>query len=197
MSVAVNHQITLSEENKIYTGKGSENTGNNIDDIISDLSDIIFQMNILFKKNRDVLNAYNQKQQMLGWDIQISSIKNKRDAIDKTAAGTISSGICSILAGVTSGLGAVTSLKLGDIAIHGSSALGQLEVGSGKLAEGQMTLQADLKRMTGDLQNSGAQSYNKNISELSDKISELRQNMKDFGNNINNMMGQISMAVKL
>lgn len=50
MNMIVNHQITLSEENKIYTGKGSENTGNNIDDIISDLSDIIFQMNILFKK---------------------------------------------------------------------------------------------------------------------------------------------------
>ncbi|EKN6274467.1 chemotaxis protein [Yersinia enterocolitica] len=204
MNMIVNHQITLSEENKISTGKGSANTGNNIDDIISDLSDIIFQMNILFKKNRDILNAYSQKQQMLGWDIQISSIQNKRDAIDKTATGTIASGVCSILAGVTSGLGAVASLKLGDIAIHGSSALGQLGVGSGKLAEGQMALQADLQRMTSDLQSSGAQSYNKNISELSDKISELsdkiselRQNMKDLGNNINNMMGQISMAVKL
>lgn len=52
MNMIVNHQITLSEENKISTGKGSANTGNNIDDIISDLSDIIFQMNILFKKKQ-------------------------------------------------------------------------------------------------------------------------------------------------
>ncbi|CNF60534.1 hypothetical protein [Yersinia enterocolitica] len=197
MNMIVNHQITLSEENKIYPGKDSTDAGNSIEDIMSDLSDIIFQMNVLFKKNRDMLNAYSQKQQMLGWDIQISSIQNKRDAIDKTATGTIASGVCSILAGVTSGLGAVASLKLGDIAIHGSSALGQLEVGSSKLAEGQMTLQADLQRMTSDLQNSGAQSYNKNISELSDKISELRQNMKDLSNNISSMMGQIAIAVKL
>lgn len=52
MNMIVNHQITLSEENKISTGKGSANTDNNIDDIISDLSDIIFQMNILFKKKQ-------------------------------------------------------------------------------------------------------------------------------------------------
>ncbi|EPS8493656.1 chemotaxis protein [Yersinia enterocolitica] len=197
MNMIVNHQITLSEGNKISTGKDSANTGNNIDDIISDLSNIIFQMNILFKKMRDMLNAYNQKQQMLGWDIQVNSMRNKRDAIDKTAAGAIASGVCTLISGVASGVGAGASLKFGEIATHSSSALGQLGAGSGKLVEGDMARNADLLRMTSDLQSSGAQSYNKNISELLDKISELRQNMKDLGNNINNMMGQISMAAKL
>lgn len=50
MNMIVNHQITLSEENKIYPGKDSADAGNSIEDIMSDLSDIIFQMNILFKK---------------------------------------------------------------------------------------------------------------------------------------------------
>ncbi|HDL6962841.1 TPA: chemotaxis protein [Yersinia enterocolitica] len=197
MNMIVNYQVTLSEENKISTGKGGENTGHNIDDIISDLSDIIFQMNILFKKMRDMLNTYNQKQQMLGWDIQVSSMQSKRDAIDKAAIGAITSGACTIFSGVASAVGAVASLKVGDIATHGCSALGQLGAGSGKLVEGTSAREADSQRMIGDLQSSGAQSYNKNISELLDKISELRQNMKDLGNNINNMMGQISMAVKL
>lgn len=197
MNMTVNHQITLPEQNKISLEKNNERIGGNINDIMSDLSNIIFQMNILFKKMRDLLNTYNQKQQVLGWDIQVNSMQNKREAIDKTAAGALASGICTIISGVVSGAGAVASLKLGDIATHSSSALGQLGAGSGKLVEGDMARNADLLRMTSDLQSTGAQSYNKNISELLDKMNEARQNMKDFRSFINNMMGQISMAVKL
>lgn len=146
---------------------------------------------------RDLLNTYNQKQQVLGWDIQVNSMNNKREAIDKTASGAITSGVCSILSGVVSGVGAVASIKVGDIASHGSAAFGLFSSGSSKWVEADMTRSADLLRMTSDLQSSGAQTYNKNISELLDKLSESRQNMKDLGNTINNMMGQISMAVKL
>ncbi|HHH2123092.1 TPA: chemotaxis protein, partial [Yersinia enterocolitica] len=168
MDIIVNHQITLSEENKISAGKGSANTGHDIDDIMSDLSDIIFKMNILFKQIRDMLNTYNQKQQMLGWDIQVSSMQSKRDALEKTAIGAITSGACTIFSGVVGIAGAAVSLKLGDIATHGSSALGQLTSSSGKLAEGVCVREADLQRMISDLRGSNAQSYNKNISELSD-----------------------------
>lgn len=197
MNMTVNHQITLPEQHNISTEKSSGDVGHNVEDMMSDLSNIIFQMNILFKKMRDVLNVYNQKQQVLGWDIQVSSMQNRRDAIDKTAAGAITSGVCTILSGVVSGVGAVASLKFGDIATHGGSALGQLGAGSGKLVEGNNTREADLLRMISDLQSSGAQSYNKNMSELSDKMNESRQNMKDLGNSINNIMSQITMAVKL
>lgn len=197
MNMTVNHQITLPEQHNISSEKNSGDVGHNVEDMMSDLSNIIFQMNILFKKMRDVLNVYNQKQQVLGWDIQVSSMQNRRDAIDKTAVGAITSGVCTILSGVVSGAGAVASLKFGDIATHGGSALGQLGAGSGKLVEGNNTREADLLRMTSDLQSSGAQSYNKNMSELSDKMNESRQNMKDLGNSINNIMSQITMAVKL
>ncbi|WP_174849503.1 type III secretion system translocon protein SseD [Yersinia artesiana] len=197
MDITNYHQIKLSGQNEIATEKERRDVGNDGKDIILDLSNIIFQMNELFKKMRDMLNAYNQKQQMLGWDIQVSSMQSKRAAIDKTAIGAITNGACAIFSGVASAVGAVASLKVGDIATHGGSALGQLGAGSGKLVEGTSAREADSQRMIGDLQSSGAQSYNKNISELLDKISELRQNMKDLGNNINNMMGQISMAVKL
>lgn len=197
MNMTVNHQITLPEKNEISTKKGNKGIEDSISDIMSDLSNIIFQMNILFKKMRDLLNTYSQKQQILGWNIQVTSMQNKREAIDKTASGAITSGVCSIISGVASSVGAVASLKFGDIATHGGSALGQLGAGSGKLVEGDMARNADLLRMTSDLQSSSAQSYNKNISELLDKMNESRQNMKDFRSFINNMMGQISMAVKL
>lgn len=196
MNMIVNDKIVMSGQDAI-SPQGKVGVGNNAENIMSDLSDIIFQMTLLFKKMRDLLNTYNQKQQVLGWDIQVNSMNNKREAIDKTASGAIASGVCSILSGVVSGVGAVASIKVGDIASHGSAALGQLSAGSGKLAEGDMARNADLLRMTSDLQSSGAQTYNKNISELLDKLSESRQNMKDLGNTINNMMGQISMAVKL
>lgn len=197
MNMSVNHGITLPEQSRVSTEKGSEGTGNYVENFMSDLSNIILKMNILFKKMRDLLNTYNQKQQKLGWDIQVNSMQNKREAIDKTASGAIASGVCTILSGIASGAGAAASFKFGDIATHSGSALGQLGAGSGKLVEGDMARNADLLRMTSDLQSSGAQSYNKNISELLDKLNESRQNMKDLGNSINNMMGQISMAVKL
>ncbi|HDL7090330.1 TPA: chemotaxis protein [Yersinia enterocolitica] len=197
MDMIVNHQITLSGDNNISTRKDSANTGHNIDDIMFDLSDIILEMNKLDNQRRDMMSAYNQKQQMLGWDIQVSSMQNKRDAIDKTARGAIVSSACTLVSGVVGIAGAAVSLKLGDIATHGSSALGQITSGGGKLAEGVYAREADLQRMISDLQGSNAQSYNKNISELSDKISELRQNMKDLSNNISSMMGQIAIAAKL
>lgn len=196
MNMTVNDKIVMSGQDAI-SPQGKVGVGNTAENIMSDLSDIIFQMTLLFKKMRDLLNTYNQKQQILGWDIQVNSMNNKREAIDKTASGAIASGVCSILSGVVSGVGAVASIKIGDIASHGSAALGQLSAGSGKLAEGDMARNADLLRMTSDLQSSSAQTYNKNISELLDKLSESRQSIKDLGNTINNMMGQISMAVKL
>lgn len=197
MNMIVNHQMILSEGNKVSTEKDNTNSGNNINDIMSDLSDIVFKMVMLFKKMRDMLNTYNQKQQELGWNIQVASMQNKRDAIDKTAIGAITSGVCTILSGVASGVGAVASLKVGDIATHGGSALGQLGSGSGKLVEGSSTREADSLRMNGDLQYSNAQSYNKNISELRDNTNELRQSIKDLTVAVNNIQSQISMAVKL
>ena len=196
MGITVSSPIILSGENEISAVKDRGDISGNIKDIISNLSDIIFQMNILFKKMRDILNVYNQKQQELGWGIQVISMHNKREAIDKTAAGAIANGVCTILSGVVSGVGAGASFKVGEIGVHAGTALGQLGSGSGKLVEGDMARNAELLRMTSELQSSGAQSYNKNISELLDKVNELRQNMKDLGNTINNIMGQITMAVK-
>ncbi|HDM8437636.1 chemotaxis protein [Yersinia enterocolitica] len=197
MSMAVNHQITLPEQNKISTEKDNEGAGNNINDMILDLSNIMIESYILFKRNRDLLSAYSEKQPELVFEMQKISMQNKREAIDKTWSGALANGVCSIISGTVSGVGAVTSLKLGDIATHSGSALGQLGAGSGKLVEGDMARNAELLRMTSDLQSSSAQSYNKNISDIWDKMNDARQNIKDLSNTISSMIGQISMAVKL
>ncbi|MGT3164743.1 chemotaxis protein [Yersinia enterocolitica] len=197
MSVAVNHQITLPEQNKIPTEKDNERVGNNNNDMILDLSNIIFENYILFKRNRDLQGLYSEKQSELVFEIQKISMQNKREAIDKTWSGALANGVCSIISGTVGCVGAATSLKLGDIATHSGSALGQLGAGSGKLVEGDMARNAELLRMTSDMQSSSAQSYNKNISDIWDKMNETRQNMKDLSNTISSMIGQISMAVKL
>ncbi|MBX9477181.1 chemotaxis protein [Yersinia enterocolitica] len=197
MNMTVNHQITLPEQNKISTEKYNEGAGNNINDMILDLSNIMIKSYILFKRNRDLLSAYSEKQPALVFEMQKISMQNKREAIDKTWSGALANGVCSIISGTVSGVGAVTSLKLGDIATHSGSALGQLGAGSGKLVEGDMARNAELLRMTSDMQSSSAQSYNKNISDIWDKMNETRQNMKDLSNTISSMIGQISMAVKL
>ncbi|AJJ12567.1 enterobacterial EspB family protein [Yersinia rohdei] len=196
MNITVNDKMAISEQAPV-SNSGASESGGGIKDIMSYLSDVIFQMNVLFKKMRNLMNTYNQKQQELGWKIQVSSMSNRREAIDKTASGAIASGACSIISGVVGGIGAGASIEFGDIASHASNAFGQLSTGSGKLVEGDMARNSDLLRMSSDLQNSGAQSYNKNISELFDKTNEARNNMKDLGNTINNMIGQIAMTVKL
>ncbi|AJJ27404.1 TPA: chemotaxis protein [Yersinia enterocolitica] len=195
MNMTVKHQIQSSGDNTLSTEKNG-GMGNNTDNIIADLTDIIFKMVGLMKQMRDLLNAYNQKQQILGWNIQVNAMSNKREAIDKTASAAIASGACSIVSGFISGTGAGASLKLGDIATHIGSAVGQLSAGSGKLAEGDMTRNAELFNMASGLQSSSAQTYNKNSSELADKVGEVRQNMKEFANTLTNLICQIATAAK-
>jgi secreted effector protein SseD len=196
MNMKVSDDIKIDGKNTLPVND-ARGIWDNVGDIISDISDIIFKMNELFKKMRDLLNAYNQKQQSLGWDVQVNSLENKREAITNTATGAYVSGGLSILSGLIGGAGAGASTRMGDIAMHTSSALGQMSTGAGKIAEGDMSRSADLLRMTSDLQSSGAQSYNKNLNELQDKIRDIRQGMKDFGNTLVNMANQIAMAAKL
>ncbi|CNI24819.1 type III secretion system translocon protein SseD [Yersinia pekkanenii] len=195
MNIPINQEIKVNEQVPQSVDNGGR-VDNNIGNIISNISDVIFQMSELFKKMRDLLNTYNQKQQTLGWDIQVSSMKNKRDAIAKVADGAIASGVCAIISGVVSGVGAGVGLKFGEIGGQGGKAIGELISGSGRLAEGDMAQDAELSRMLSDLQGSGAQSYNKSITELENKIHEARQSMNDINNTLLNLNNQIAMASK-
>ncbi|WP_245610917.1 chemotaxis protein [Yersinia kristensenii] len=168
----------------------------NIGKIINNISDIISQMYMLFKEMRDLLNTYNQKQQTLGWDIQVSGMQNKRDAIAKTLEGAIASGVCAIVSGVVNVGGAGAGLKFGDIAGHVGKGFGELIGGSGKLREGVMAQEAELSRMKSDLQSQSGQSYSKAITELQDKIREARQVLSDIDSSLLSLNNQILTAAK-
>lgn len=170
---------------------------NNIGNIISDISDIISQMYALFKKMRDLLGAYGGKQFELLFNIKATAMKNQREAIDKTASAAIASGVCSMLSGIFSGVGAGAGDRLGGIGGHISNATGQSIIGIGKLAEGDKARAAETLRMASILQSSSSDSYSKNSNEIQDKIVELRQAFKEFGNTLTNLINHISMAVKL
>ncbi|CNI98735.1 MULTISPECIES: hypothetical protein [Yersinia] len=196
MGISVSHEIKSLEQN-MPSVDGKSFRESNIDDVLTSLSDVIFKMFELFKKMRDLLNAYNQKQQELGWDLQVNSMSQKREAIDDSCAASTFSGAGNIVSGIFSFGGGAASVKCGELTSHIGSGLGGISAGGCKITEGNLARDAEISRMTGDLQNSNSQSYAKSISELQNSLSESRQSSKEFSKDITNIINQIAMAMKL
>lgn len=197
MGISVSHEIKALEQN-MPSVDGKSFRESNIDDVLTSLSDVIFKMFELFKKMRDLLNAYNQKQQELGWDLQVNSMSQKREAISDTFVASLLNGVGSIASGsfgIIGGLGSFS--RLGELASHAGTSVGKLSEGGLKAGEGAWVRDAEISRMTGDLQNSNSQSYAKSISELQNSLSESRQSSKEFSKDITNIINQIAMAMKL
>ena len=169
----------------------------NINDVISSLSDIIFKMVELFKKMRDLLSCYNQKQEVLGWDLQVSSMTKKREAISDACSASTIGGVASICSGIGSFAGGAASISHGELAGHIGSGLGSISAGGLKIGEGSLTRDADSERLIGDLQNNNSQSYGKSISDLQSKLGDSRQSIKELSKDITNLISQINMTVKL
>ena len=53
-------------------------SGSEAMDAIAQLNELIVKLAEIFKKLRNVLQEYNQKQQLLGWDVQKASMDTKR-----------------------------------------------------------------------------------------------------------------------
>ncbi|MBS0056525.1 chemotaxis protein [Yersinia sp. Marseille-Q3913] len=197
MGISVSHGIKALEQNTPSVD-GKSYRESNIDDVLSSLSDVIFKMFELFKKMRDLLSAYNQKQQELGWDLQVNSMNQKRESIADTYQASILSGSSALLSGSVGIAGGVASLSpLGELASHAGTGAGKISEGGFKIGEGGWTRDAELSRMTGDLQNSNSQSYAKSISALQNSLSESRQSSKELSKDVTNIINQIAMAVKL
>lgn len=196
MNTPISQEIKVNDKALQTVDDGGE-LDNSTGNIISDISDIISKMYELVKKMRDSLSAYGGKQFELLFNIKAAAMKSQREAIDKTASAAISNGVCSILSGVVSAASAGAGDLWGGIGAPIGGVAGQFITGSGKLAEGDISRQAETLRMESNLQSFSSDSYSKNSNEIQDKIGEVRQEFKDFSNTLTNLINNISMAVKL
>ncbi|CNH41071.1 methyl-accepting chemotaxis protein [Yersinia massiliensis] len=196
MNIPVSHEVN-SIRSTTSVDDINDLHESNINDVISSLSDVIFKMVELFKKMRDLLSCYNQKQEVLGWDLQVSSMNKKREAISDACSASTIGGVASICSGIGSFAGGAASISHGELAGHIGSGLGSISAGGLKIGEGALTRDADSERLIGDLQNNNSQSYGKSISDLQSKLGDSRQSIKELSKDITSLISQINMTVKL
>ncbi|WP_145490873.1 type III secretion system translocon protein SseD [Yersinia aleksiciae] len=195
MSISVSHEIKLLEQDTpSIDGKNDRNSNTN--DVLSSLSYIISEMFELFKKMRDLLSAYNQKQQELGWNLQVSSMSKKRESIADSCDISKYSGAGSIISGIFSLGGGAASCRYGELASHIGSGLGGMTSGGSKITEGNLARDADVSRMISEMQSSNSQSYAKSSMDLLNISGESRQNSKELSKDITSIINQIAMAAK-
>lgn len=187
--LATNIQIMSS--NRVDPNLDNTGAPIDLDGLLSAFTIIWQQMMLLAKQLRDVMQAYNQKKQELGWDIEVNTLKNKLQAITDSYQASRDGSIGRLFGGVLS----VGGAYFGDLGLRLGGALGQGVGGMADwMAAGESRL-ADQDRAIADLQDKGAQSYNKTLDELLLKARDIMQQMMDMGKNLVDVLTQVLRAL--
>ena len=139
-------------------------------DIMNDINDLMVKMVALYKKLRNLLQEYNQKQQSLGWDIQKASVdRQKEAALTEFASGVVSGG-ASILGGCM----AIRGANIGtDQAMAKAKGISSVIEGGGKLSSSVVNLRTQQDKIEGDLIGKSASSYLKGAETDASKAMEV------------------------
>ena len=175
---------------------GHDVSGSEAMDAISQLNELIVKLAEIFKKLRNILQEYNQKQQLLGWDVQKASMDSKRDSIESAFESAAWAGGLQILSGVIGMAGVGATGKFGEGATHLGQALGKGVDGVGSTVSASMTKDAEMEKMDGEFKAMNSQNYSKNVSELSDKARQISDQMRSLVKELVELHGRISSAVR-
>ncbi|CAM2880274.1 pathogenicity island effector protein [Vibrio neptunius] len=178
-----------------HTGYDQDVSGSEAMDAISQLNELIIKLAEIFKKLRNVLQEYNQKQQLLGWDVQKASMDTKRDAIKSAFESAAWSGGLQILSGAIGMVGVGATSKFGEGATHLGQALGKGVDGAGSMVSASITKDAEMEKMDGEFKALNAQNYAKNVNELSDKARQISEQMRSLVKELVELHGRIASAV--
>ncbi|NRF16143.1 pathogenicity island effector protein [Vibrio coralliilyticus] len=170
-------------------------SGSEAMDAIAQLNELIVKLAEIFKKLRNVLQEYNQKQQLLGWDVQKASMDTKRDAIKSAFESAAWSGGLQILSGVVGMVGVGATSKFGKGATDLGQALGKSVDGVGSMVSASITKDAEMEKMDGEFKAMNAQNYAKNVNELSDKARQISEQMRSLVKELVELHGRIASAV--
>ncbi|HGJ5865614.1 MAG TPA: hypothetical protein ACHBZ9_16100 [Arsenophonus nasoniae] len=194
-----NIQSTLSSTNSV-SQYNTSSYGDGMESI-SQINELMMMLTEMLKKLRNTLQEFNQKQQELGWNIQVASMDKKREGIDHAYDAAMFTGTAQILAGTASLIGMGTGASFGSAAI--TQLGGQIGHSGGQLLQGTMQMHsandtklAELDKLTGELQTTNAQNYAKNTNDLADKIRQVSEQMRAFTKDLVELHGRISSSIR-
>ncbi|MFS1538720.1 MAG: hypothetical protein ACL7BU_08590 [Candidatus Phlomobacter fragariae] len=172
---------------------------------ISQINELMMMLSEMLKKLRDILQEFNQKQQELGWNIQVASMDKKREGIDNansaaiwSAGGQIAAGVAGLAGtGIGAAAGANGAMQTG-VTVGGQigSGLGHGTQGITQIQSANDTKLAELDKITGELEATSAQNYAKNINDLADKIRQVSEQMKAFTKDLVELHSRISSSIR-
>ncbi|HGJ5878183.1 MAG TPA: hypothetical protein ACHBZ9_03630 [Arsenophonus nasoniae] len=191
-----NIQSTLHDTNSIT----QYNTSSYSDGMesISQINELMMMLTEMLKKLRNTLQEFNQKQQELGWNIQVASMDKKREGIDNANSAAKWSAWGQIAAGVVGLAGIGAGKYLGSAKIGGQigNSLGQSTQGITQIQSANDTKLAELDKLTGELQTTNAQNYAKNTNDLADKIRQVSEQMRAFTKDLVELHSRISSSIR-
>ncbi|HGJ5854350.1 hypothetical protein [Arsenophonus nasoniae] len=191
-----NIQSTLHDTNSIT----QYNTSSYSDGMesISQINELMMMLTEMLKKLRNTLQEFNQKQQELGWNIQVASMDKKREGIDNANSAAKWSAWGQIAAGVVGLAGIGAGKYLGSAQIGGQigNSLGQSTQGITQIQSANDTKLAELDKLTGELQTTNAQNYAKNTNDLADKIRQVSEQMRAFTKDLVELHSRISSSIR-
>ncbi|BAJ02223.1 hypothetical protein SVI_2252 [Shewanella violacea DSS12] len=197
---AVKNQSQVSGlSDDIGSGSGSGNM-----EAISQINELMVQLAEMFKKLRNVMQEHNIKQQSLGWDVQVSAMKDKRESIDKAYKSSMMTGGMQLGAGLVGlvGSGAAGHYGLNKLNSEKSalasglgSGFGKSMGGIGTMASAGLTKDAELAKARGNFKEQSAQNYIKVANELNDKAKQISEQMRSMIKDLVDLHGRISSAV--
>ncbi|HGJ5884623.1 hypothetical protein [Arsenophonus sp.] len=165
---------------------------------ISQINELMMMLTEMLKKLRNTLQEFNQKQQELGWNIQVASMDKKREGIDNANAAAIWSAGGQIASGIIGLAGSGVGKCLGSAKIGGQigSGLGHGTQGITQIQSANHTKLAELDKLTGELQTTNAQNYAKNTNDLADKIRQVSEQMRAFTKDLVELHSRISSSIR-
>lgn len=164
---------------------------------ISQINELMMMLTEMLKKLRNTLQEFNQKQQELGWNIQVAAMDKKREGIDNANAAAIWSAGGQIASGIIGLAGIGAGKYLGSAQIGGQigSALGLGTQGITQIPSANDTKLAELDKLTGELQTTNAQNYAKNTNDLADKIQQVSEQMRTFTKDLVELHSRICSSI--
>lgn len=146
----------------------------------------------LARRLRDVMRMYNEKKQMLGWELDVNALSTSLNSINLSFSASCAKSFGSLLNGCFKLYGD----NCPDNAVEAVEGVGDVEIGEagkkwntmGTMAEGSLSIAsaylsriAETERAMAEFKNKNAQSYNRNLDEILQKAIEIMQQMMDMG----------------
>ncbi len=152
---------------------------------IAEINDLMFKLAKMFQALRNIVQDAKTLFDKLSWDVQISGVKMKLDAIHQTLNAAQISGWCSISGGILGSVASFTGVVtggMGKVGIGESlSIFGQMSSkiveGAGGLSSAQATYGADVTRTIAGLAEQIGQQFSKDVNDAYARASKTSSDM--------------------